>query len=67
MQIASQTQAPSPWMADACLLLGEVERAAGKKDLAIEHFQRFLSLAPTDSPCRADAIKALKSLGVDSN
>lgn len=67
VQIASQTQAPSPWMADACLLLGEVERAAGKKDLAIEHFQRFLSLAPTDSPYRADAIKALKSLGVDSN
>lgn len=65
VQLASQSQIPAPWMADACLLLGEVERAAGKKDLAIEHLQRFLSLAPLDSPYRADAIKALKALGVD--
>jgi tetratricopeptide (TPR) repeat protein len=65
VQLASQNQVPPPWMADACLLLGEVERAAGKKDQAIEHLQRFLSLAPMDSPYRADAEKALRSLGAD--
>ena len=51
-------------MAQACLLLGDVERQAGKKDLAIEHLQRFLSLAPMDSPYRADAEKYLEQLGV---
>ncbi|RYE90747.1 MAG: tetratricopeptide repeat protein, partial [Myxococcales bacterium] len=50
VQLASQLTSPPPWMAEACLLLGDVERNAGKRDLAIEHLQRFLSLAPMDSP-----------------
>jgi tetratricopeptide (TPR) repeat protein len=65
VQLASQMQAPPAWLADACLLLADAERVGNKKDLAIEHYQRFLSLAPPDSPYRNDAEKALKTLGAN--
>lgn len=62
--LAAQVGNGSPaWLAEACLLLADAERAAGKKDQAIEHYQRFLSLAALDSPYRPDAEKALRSLG----
>lgn len=61
--LAGQMQTPPKWYAEANLLLAEVERAAGKKAEAIEHYQRFLSIAPADSPYRKDAQKGLAALG----
>ena len=64
VRLATIMQPPPAWMAEACLLLADAERLAGKKPEAIEHYQRFLSLAPVDSPYRKDALAALRGLGV---
>jgi cellulose synthase operon protein C len=56
-----------PWLSDAFFLVAEAERSTGKKTEAIEHYQRFLSVAPADSPFRKDAIAALAGLGAPYN
>jgi predicted Zn finger-like uncharacterized protein len=57
-------QAPRPgWLYQAAFAAAEAQRKTGKKTEAIESYKRFLELAPSSSPDRADAIRALKQLG----
>jgi predicted Zn finger-like uncharacterized protein len=59
-----QGGSPAPvWLGPAEFLLAEVLRRGGKKQDAIEHYNRFLHKAPTNSPDRRDALKALAALG----
>ena len=51
------------WLADTHFLLGEAFQGSAK-DKAIEHYKRFLQLAPPDNPYRVDATRALKAMGV---
>jgi tetratricopeptide (TPR) repeat protein len=51
------------WVADAHMLLAEAVRNTDKAK-AIQHYQRFLILAPSSNPYRADAKRALEGLGV---
>ena len=51
------------WLSQAYFELAEGERGGGRSKEAIEHYKRFLGQAKADSPYRADAIKALASLG----
>jgi tetratricopeptide (TPR) repeat protein len=53
------------WMFDAHFLLGEAMRIAGNRDRAIEHYKKYLELAPVDNAYRPDALQALKILGAD--
>jgi tetratricopeptide (TPR) repeat protein len=64
VRLGTVMQPVPAWMGEACLLLADAERVAGKKPEAIEHYQRFLSLAPPDSPYRKDALAALRGLGI---
>jgi len=50
------------WLAPLEFLTAEALRAAGKKAEAIEHYRRFLELAPVNSPDKADAQRALTQL-----
>jgi cellulose synthase operon protein C len=63
VHLATVMQPQPAWLGEACLLLADAERAAHKNAEAIEHYQRFLSLAPPDSPYRKDAAAALRALG----
>jgi tetratricopeptide (TPR) repeat protein len=51
------------WFANAEFLTAEALRKAGRKNDAIEHYKRFLEIAPVNSPDRVDAQKALAQLG----
>lgn len=51
------------WLAPLEFLSAEALRGAGKRSEAIEHYQRFLDIAPQNSPDRYDAERALKQLG----
>jgi tetratricopeptide (TPR) repeat protein len=51
------------WLAPVEFLTAEGLRKSGKKPDAIEHYKRFLEIAPVDSPDRADARAALTALG----
>jgi tetratricopeptide (TPR) repeat protein len=51
------------WLAAAEFLDAEALRAAGRKADAIEHYKRFLEIAPVTSPDRVDAQRALQDLG----
>jgi tetratricopeptide (TPR) repeat protein len=62
--LAAEKIDPRPtWLAPIEFLAAEAMRKAGKKADAVEHYRRFLDLAPNDSPDRADAQKALATLG----
>jgi tetratricopeptide (TPR) repeat protein len=50
------------WFAPAEFLAAEALRKSGRRADAIEHYKRFLDVAPLNSPDRADAQKALASL-----
>jgi cellulose synthase operon protein C len=63
VHLATVMQPQPAWLGEACLLLADAERVARKNPEAIEHYQRFLSLAPPDSPYRKDAIAALRAPG----
>lgn len=55
---------PKPgWLAEAEFLSAELLKKSGKKAEAIEHYRRFLELAPSNSPDRKDANAALAELG----
>jgi predicted Zn finger-like uncharacterized protein len=56
---------PRPaWVAPLEFQAAEALRKGGKKADAIEHYKRFLEIAPVNSPERADAQTALGQLGV---
>ncbi|HTQ47227.1 MAG TPA: tetratricopeptide repeat protein [Polyangiaceae bacterium] len=50
------------WLAPAEFLTAEALRKSGRRSDAAEHYQRFLEIAPVNSPDRADAQKALAAL-----
>jgi hypothetical protein len=51
------------WLAPLEFFAAEAMRKAGKKADAVEHYRRFIDIAPNSSPDRADAQKALEALG----
>lgn len=64
--IAQVEASPRPkpaWLFDAHFLAAEALRNAGDKNKSIEHFNKFLKLSPPDNAYRADAERALKSMG----
>ena len=62
-ELAMRAETKPPWLTECAFLLGEAEHAAGKKDLAIQHFQQFVSMAPPESPYLPDVCRKLKLLG----
>ncbi|MDP9149883.1 MAG: zinc-ribbon domain-containing protein [Myxococcota bacterium] len=50
------------WVAPLEFLTGEALRKSGRKADAIDHYKRFLEVAPASSPDRADAQSALAQL-----
>ncbi len=52
-----------PWLANAQFYAAESLRRGGRRDDAITYYEKFLSIAPTSSPDRRDAIVALSQLG----
>ncbi len=50
------------WLAPLEFLTGEALRKTGRKADAIEHYRRFLEIAPASSPDRVDAQTALAQL-----
>jgi tetratricopeptide (TPR) repeat protein len=50
------------WLAPLEFLSAEALRASGRKADAVEHYRRFLDVAPVNSPDRLDAQKALAQL-----
>jgi tetratricopeptide (TPR) repeat protein len=61
---AKETPRPG-WLAPLEFLTAEVLRKAGRKADAVEHYRRFLEIAPINSPDRLDAQKALAQLSPD--
>jgi tetratricopeptide (TPR) repeat protein len=60
---ASEKMDPRPgWLGPLEFLSAEALRKAGRRNDAIEHYQRFLEIAPLNSPDRADAQRALAQL-----
>jgi predicted Zn finger-like uncharacterized protein len=57
-------QPPYQWLYDAHFLAGEALKSnAAQKQKALEHFQRFIELAPKDHAYVTDAQKAIAALG----
>jgi tetratricopeptide (TPR) repeat protein len=60
----SEKMDPRPgWLAPVEFLTAEALRKSGKGRDAIEHYRRFLEIAPVNSPDRVDAQTALTQLG----
>jgi tetratricopeptide (TPR) repeat protein len=56
---------PQPyWLADALRLRGDALRLTGDRESAIEHYRRYLQIAPPTSIDRAEVRRALTDLGV---
>jgi tetratricopeptide (TPR) repeat protein len=51
------------WLAPLEFLTAEALRKTGKRTEAVEHYKRFLEIAPVNSPDRLDAQQALSALG----
>jgi len=64
VEIALKDARPN-WLWEAYMILGDANRASGKRQQAIDYYQEFLKLAPPDSPYRAEVKKALASLGAE--
>jgi tetratricopeptide (TPR) repeat protein len=65
VKIVETSTKPKPgWLFDAHFLLAEALRSSGQRDKAIEHYKRFLDLAPRDNAYRPDAEKQLEAYGV---
>jgi tetratricopeptide (TPR) repeat protein len=61
---AAEAMASKPgWLAPLEFLTAEALRKTGKKADAIEHYKRFLEIAPVNSPDRLDAQQSLSALG----
>ncbi len=59
----AESFAPKPgWLAPLEFLTAEALRKTGKKADAIEHYKRFLEIAPVNSPDRLDAQQALAAM-----
>jgi tetratricopeptide (TPR) repeat protein len=56
------TPRPVSWLAPDEFLTADALRRSGRRNDAVEHYQRFLEIAPVNSPDRADAQKALATL-----
>ncbi len=62
--LASEKMDPRPgWLAPVEFLSAEALRKSGKGADAVEHYRRFLEIAPVNSPDRADAQAAIAQLG----
>lgn len=61
--LAMASEAKPAWLADCALNLADAERAAGKKELAVQHYQQYVSLVRPDAPYYKDACTALSALG----
>ncbi len=55
-------KAPPAWAVDAHLLLAEALRGSDRAK-ALEHYERFLKLAPSDNAYRQEAETAVQALG----
>jgi cellulose synthase operon protein C len=63
---AAEKMVPRPgWLAPLQFLTAEVLRKTGKTADAVEHYRRFLEIAPLNSPDRFDAQRALARLAPD--
>jgi tetratricopeptide (TPR) repeat protein len=60
---AEKLETRPAWLTPLEFLAAEVLRSAGRKADAVEHYRRFLEIAPVTSPDRADAQRALQDLG----
>ena len=61
--LAAEKMEPRPgWLGNVEFLVAEALRKAGRKNDAVEHYRRFLEIAPVNSPDRADAQAALLQL-----
>jgi tetratricopeptide (TPR) repeat protein len=69
VDLAGRPDAPHyTWLYDAHFILAEaLHRSPANKAKAIEHYQRFLELAPPGIAYRQDAEKALAGMGVRVN
>ncbi len=61
---AEKLETRPAWLTPLEYLTADGLRTAGRKADAIEHYRRFLDVAPVTSPDRADAQAALLQLGV---
>ncbi len=62
VQTGEKMTARPGWLAPLEFLTAEALRKSGRRSDAAEHYQRFLEIAPVNSPDRADAQKALAAL-----
>jgi tetratricopeptide (TPR) repeat protein len=63
---AAEKQTPRPgWLAPLEFLTAEALRKTGKTVDAVDHYKRFLEIAPLNSPDRLDAQRALSQLAPD--
>ncbi len=69
VDLASRPDQPSyPWLYDAHFLLADaLPHTPANKPKVIEHYQRFLDLAPAGNAYRAEAEKALLGMGIRQN
>jgi tetratricopeptide (TPR) repeat protein len=59
----AEAMSPKPgWLAPLEFLTAEALRKTGKKTEAVDHYKRFLDIAPVNSPDRLDAQQALAAL-----
>jgi tetratricopeptide (TPR) repeat protein len=63
----NEALALDPAFAEALWALGEVFRLRGDRDQAIAQYQQCVETAAADSPWHAEAVKALKALGVPTS
>lgn len=68
VQTAERDQGARPgWLAPLEFLTAEALRKNGRSKDAVEHYRRFLEIAPVNSPDRADAQRALAQLAPGGN
>jgi tetratricopeptide (TPR) repeat protein len=61
--LGAEKMEPRPgWLGSVEFLTAEALRKSGKKNEAVEHYRRFLEIAPVNSPDRADALAAVNLL-----
>jgi len=58
---AERVAATASWRADLYFQLGFAEQRQGARDRATAAFRRYLELAPTDAPARAEVLKQLQN------
>jgi tetratricopeptide (TPR) repeat protein len=59
---AEKLESRPGWAAPLEFLVAEALRGAGRRADAVDHYRRFLDIAPVNSPDRYDAEKALSQL-----